>query len=98
MKKKIPVGATIAHAYRFAFGDFFKILGVMWLAMVLMWLPSLVMHQRIAALQMQFAAHDYSGLREMWPLVVPFYLAIFVLLFMQIVGIAKLALGIKKGP
>ena len=32
--KKIPVGATIAHAYRFAFGDFLKILGVMWLPLL----------------------------------------------------------------
>ena len=96
--KKIPVGATIAHAYRFAFGDFFRILGVMWLTMTLLWLPSLVMQRRIATLQTQFAAHDYSGLRYIWPFMVPFYLAFLVLLFMQIVGIAKLALGVKKGP
>lgn len=98
MTNKIPVGATIARAYRFAFGDFFKILGVMWFAMALMWLPNLLMQSRMAALRLQFAAHDYSGLRDIWPFLMPFYLAVFILLFMQIVGIAKLALGVKKKP
>jgi len=28
---KIPVGATIAHAYRFAFGDFVTIFRSIWL-------------------------------------------------------------------
>ncbi len=95
--KKIPVGATIAHAYRFAFGDFFKILGVMWLPLVIMWAPSLLMRTRMTALSAQFATHDFSGIREMWGVLLPLYLAAFVFLFMQMIGIARLALGLQRG-
>jgi hypothetical protein len=95
---KIPVGATIAQAYRFAFGDFLKILGVMWPAMLLMWLPSLLMRQQMTALSAQMAARDYSSLRELWPLLLLFYLVAFVLIIVQVIGIAKLALGRHKGP
>lgn len=95
---KIPVGATIAQAYRFAFGDFLRILGVMWPAMLLMWLPSLLMRQQMMTLSLQMAARDYSSLRTLWPLLVVFYLIAFVLIFMQIIGIAQLALERHKGP
>jgi hypothetical protein len=95
--KKIPVGATIAHAYRFAFGDFFKILGVMWLPLVIIWAPSLLMRTRMMALSAQFATHDFSGLREMWGVLLPLYLAAVVFLFMQMIGIARLALGLPRG-
>jgi hypothetical protein len=94
---KIPVGATIAHAYRFAFSDFFKILGVMWLAMAIMWAPGFLLRQQTMALSMQMAAQDYSSLRNLWPLLVPLYLAMIVLMFMQIVGVARLALDRLKG-
>jgi hypothetical protein len=95
---KIPVGATIAQAYRFAFGDFLKILGVMWPSMLLMWLPSLLMRKQMTALSAQMAARDYSSLRELWPLLLLFYLVALVLIIVQIVGIAQLALGRHKGP
>jgi len=95
---KIPVGATIARAYRFAFSDFFRILGVMWPAMLLMWIPSILMRQQMMTLSSQWAVHDYSGLRELWPLLVLFYLVALVLIFMQIIGIAQLALDRHKGP
>ena len=32
---KIPTGDVIARSYRFAFGDFFKVLGIIWLPLVL---------------------------------------------------------------
>jgi hypothetical protein len=95
---KVPVGATIAHAYRFAFGDFLRILGVMWPAMLLMWLPSLLMRQQMMALSLQMAARDYSSLRVLWPLLALFYIGAFILVFMQVIGIAQLALDRHKGP
>lgn len=95
---KIPVGRTIARAYAFGFEDFFRILGVMWLPMAITWLPGIFMRQRIIDLREQITAGNFSAFREMWPILLPFYLMIFVLIFMQIIGIAKLALGIKKGP
>jgi len=96
--KKIPVGATIARAYGFAFGDFFKILGVMWPSMLLMWIPSLLMRERMTAISLQMAARDYSGLRDYWPFFLVFYVLALVLIFMQIIGIAQLALDRRKGP
>ena len=95
---KIPVGATIAQAYRFAFGDFLKILGVMWPSMLLMWLPSLLMRKQMTALSAQKAAQDYSSLHALWPLLMLFYLVALVLIIVQVVGIAQLALGRHKGP
>jgi len=95
---KIPVGATIAQAYRFAFGDFIKILGVMWPSMLLMWLPSLLMRKQMTALSAQMAAQDYSSLRQLWPLIFLFYLVALVLIIVQVIGIAQVALGRHKGP
>jgi hypothetical protein len=95
---KIPVGATIAQAYRFAFRDFFRILGVMWPVMLLMWLPSLLARQQMMTLSMQMGAHDFSGLKQWWPLLLLFYLVALILMFMQIIGVAQLALDRHKGP
>ena len=96
--KKIPVGATIAHAYRFAFFDFFKILGVMWLPMAIMWLPGLLMKPQLMALSAQMGARNLSGFREMLWFLVPFYLVALIFAFMQFIGIAQLALGRRSGP
>jgi hypothetical protein len=96
--KKIPVGATVAHAWRFAFGDFFKILGVMWLPLAIAWLPGIFMRQRMMEVSAQITARSFSGLGAAMWFLVPFYLAVMILLFMQIIGIAKLALGRRSGP
>ena len=96
--KKIPVGQTIARAYGFAFRDFVKILGVMWLPMAVMWLPGIFIQQRMLALQAQMGPGNLNVFREMGLFLVPFYLVMFFLIFMQVIGIAKLALGIKKKP
>jgi hypothetical protein len=96
--KKIPVGATIARAYRFAFGDFFRILGVMWPSLLLMWVPSILMQRQMTAISMQMAAKDYSGLQAMLPFFLIFYSVAFILIFMQMIGIAQIALERRKGP
>jgi hypothetical protein len=96
--KKIPVGATIAHAYRFAFLDFFKILAVMWLPMAIVWLPGLFMKRQMMALSAQIGTQNFSGFREMMWFLVPFYIVALIFVFMQIIGIAQLALGRRNGP
>ena len=96
--QKIPVGATIAHAYRFAFRDFFKILGVMWLPLAIMWLPGLLMQKRMMALSAQLNTRPFTGIGGMIWFLVPFYVVAMILLFMQVIGIAKLALGARSGP
>jgi hypothetical protein len=95
--KKIPVGATIAHAYRFAFGDFLKILSVIWLPLAILWVPGLLLQSRMMALSSQFVSHDFSGFAHIWPLLFLLYIAMFIFMFMQIVGIARLALGLREG-
>jgi hypothetical protein len=70
----------------------------MWPAMLLMWLPSLLMRQQMTALSAQMAVRDYSSLRELWPLLMLFYVVAFVLILVQVIGIAQLALGRHKGP
>jgi hypothetical protein len=95
---KIPVGRTIAEAYSFAFRDFLKILGVTWLPMTILWVPGFFLQQRMVAVQQQMTAGDISAFHELWRILLPFYLFAFTLLFMQVIGIAKLALGIKKKP
>jgi hypothetical protein len=89
---KIPVSKTIARAYGFAFRDFLRLLGVMWLPMTVMWLPGIFMQQRLAMLQT-----GHGNLLNAWPLI-PVYVLIFLFVFMQVIGIAKLALGIEAGP
>lgn len=96
--KKIPVGRTIAQAYGFAFRDFLRILGVTWLPMAILWVPGFFLQQRTIAMQQQMNAGDMSTFHELWRILLPFYLFAFIFLFMQIIGIAKLALGIKKKP
>ena len=95
--KKIPVGATIAHAYGFAFGDFLKILGVMWLPMAITWLPGILFRSRIQALSAQMMAHDFSAMSQMMTILLPLYLVSAVLAFMLILGIAQQALGTRQG-
>jgi hypothetical protein len=90
---KIPVGATLAHACRFAFGDFLKILGTMWVALVVSWIPGFLMQPQMMATGI--AAPPPGGLGIVLLLV---YVAAFILLFMQILGIARLALGLRTGP
>jgi hypothetical protein len=91
---KIPVGATIAHAYCFATKSFPKVLGVMWLPMAIMWLPGLVMqHQMI-----DMAGGGPGAVNHMLPWLVPFYVVGLVLICMQVVGIARLAQGLIQGP
>ena len=92
---KIPVGRTIAHAYGFAFRDFPRLLGVMWLPIAITWLPGIFLQRYMVAHQAQMPG---MPLRQMWPILLPFYLVGMIVLFMQVIGIAKLALGIKQGP
>ncbi len=95
---KIPVGATIARAYRFTFEGFLRILGVMWPSLLLMWVPGILLRPQMMALSAQMASQNYSGLRELWPVFVLFYPMMLVLLVMQVIGIAQLALDRHKGP
>ena len=95
---RIPVGATIAHAYRFLFREFFAILGVMWVGAAVTALGVGLLVSKMMALSLAIATHNPAWLGHALPVLVPFYLLALVLLFMQVTGIAELALGQKTGP
>jgi hypothetical protein len=95
--KKIPVGATIAHAYRFAFGDFFRVLGVIWLPWAILTVGGFLLLRTSAAFTTAMASHDSATIRHTVALTAPFYLLGMFMLFMQITGLTELALGVRKG-
>lgn len=47
---KIPVGATIAQTYRFVFRDFFKIVSIAWLPLLILSLLSLLLFGALSSL------------------------------------------------
>lgn len=95
---RIPVGATIAHAYRFAFGSFVRILAVVWTTWLAMVVLSVVMMRTTMAFSIAIAARDFHALGSALVLLIPFYLLVLLLMFMQISGIARLALGLLPTP
>lgn len=94
--EKIPVGATIAHGYRFGFGKFFPILGTMWLPWAIMAAGGYALMSQRMAWATALMKHDYASLPAALMLLVPFYVVSFFLLVMQIAGINELALGLRK--
>lgn len=96
--KKIPVGATIAQAFGFVVRNVLNILGIMIIPMVVMWIPSFAMRPQLTAISARMAARDYSGMAHLWAILLPFYVVGFVLMAMQFIGIAELALDTKKAP
>lgn len=90
--RKIPVGATVAYAYRFAFGNAPTLLRVLWLPL-LSWLVLLYFLFKRSALFLAAAqAQDPSMVTLFGPvlLLVP---AIFILFFVQLTAAMETALG-----
>ena len=94
---KIPVGATIARAYGFAFGDFLKILSITWLPWLALSLLSRPLLGSMATLFQNIAAGKFGNTGHLLALLVPLYLLGFYALFMQIAGITQQALGLRTG-
>ncbi|MBW8707683.1 MAG: hypothetical protein JF627_00165, partial [Alphaproteobacteria bacterium] len=97
MKRKIPVGATIAHAYRFAFREFIPIIRIMWLPYVLLIAAALLLRRPMAAFNVATATHDFGLIRAELGWVILFYLVTFLAIFMQMTGLTQLALGQPTG-
>jgi hypothetical protein len=93
---KIPVGATIAHAYRFAFGSFVDIFLATWAAAVLQAALSILLMRQIGAMMQAILARDPSVVAQLGPLLLLYPLAIF-LLFVQVTAVMELALGQLPG-
>ena len=55
---KIPVGATIAHAYRFAFGNFAQIASIVWLPWLILSAGAFLMRAQTLAFSNAIVTHD----------------------------------------
>ena len=94
---KIPVGATIAHAYRFAFGNFLALLSIVWLPWLIMAAGGFLLMRQATAFSVAIATHDFSKTGSTIGLLAPFYIVMVILIFMQILGVTEQALGLRRG-
>src|ERR1700743_3322853 len=94
---KIPVAATIAHAYRFAFGGFVNVVSIIWLPWLILTVGGFLLRSPIVALSTAITTHNFLGISHLLVLLVQFYLVTMILLFMQITGITQQALGLRTG-
>ena len=94
---KIPVGATIAGAYRFAFGNFLEIASIVWLPWLFMTAVGLLLRPQTLAFSTAIATRDVSAISGVLLVLAPVYLLTIFLLFMQIAGIMEQALGLRTG-
>jgi hypothetical protein len=90
--KKIPVGATIAHAYRFAFANALTVLKAIWLPLLAQLAVILLLTKRIALFMAAAQARDPSAASLFGPLLLLFPLAL-IFFFAQFTAATETALG-----
>ena len=90
--KKIPVGATIAHAYRFAGSHFLPVLRSLWIPLLLQLAVMLVLSRRMALLFAAIEAKDPSAAALVGPVLLLFCLAV-ILFAAQYAAAMEVALG-----
>ena len=89
---KIPVGATIAHAYRFAFGHVLEVFKAIWLPLLAQLAVALMLTRRMAVFMTAMQAHDPSAVNLFGPLLLLFPLAV-IFFFAQFTAAIETALG-----
>lgn len=92
--KKIPVGATIAHAYHFAFNDFLTVVKAIWLPLAAYAALAIPMMGRMMQLMTSLGAHDPAAVSAMGPLLL-LYPFLLILMFMQFLTVSEAALGVR---
>jgi hypothetical protein len=96
MTGKIPVGATVTRAYRFAFMNIVNNLGAIWLPVVLLWVVSLFLFLPLTNATPQIA-NDPGALLRLAPRFILFGFAALVLVTAQVAPLTKEALGLRTG-
>ncbi len=91
--KKIPVGATISHAYGVAFGEFPKLLKLLWLPLLLTLGLNAIVGPQFTALSQGLRTHDFSKVTMPGPLILLIALAAWTFAFMLMTGSFQYALG-----
>ncbi|MBA2587570.1 MAG: hypothetical protein H0U98_02995 [Alphaproteobacteria bacterium] len=92
--RKIPVGATIAHAYHFAFADFLTVFKAIWLPLAAYAALSIPMMGRMMQLMASLGARDPAALSAIGPLFL-LYPFLLILIFMQFLAVSEAALGVR---
>jgi hypothetical protein len=90
--KKIPVGATIAHAYGFAFGHALTVFKAIWLPLLAQLALLLLLTRRMALFQVAMQAHDPSAVNLFGPVLLLFPLVV-IFFFAQFTAATEAALG-----
>lgn len=90
--QKLPVGATIAHAYRFAFSDFLKIVGRIWVPWAIMSVFGIFFLPQIIGILEALGRRDFTAaLHQSW-IFIPLLIVTFTLYCSQIASVVQLAL------
>jgi hypothetical protein len=98
MTNRIPVGATIARAYGFAFARFLPILGVVWFPIVIIQaITYFAARPYLTGLYGFSKTHDMHALLTALPLMFALIAVTLICRSMEFVGITELALGLRKG-
>jgi hypothetical protein len=90
--QKIPVGATIAYAYRFAFGQALIVFKAVWLPLIALLVVIHLLTRRMALFLAAAQAHDPSAPSLFGPLLLLFPLML-IFFFAQFTAATELALG-----
>jgi hypothetical protein len=93
MAKKIPVGAAIAHAYGFSFGQYWHLLKRTWPLMLAVTAINVWIGPQMAGFAQGLASHDYSGMTVPGFVIALAYLVMLLLSVMWFTGIYQIALG-----
>jgi len=89
---KIPVGATIAHAYRFAFTNIPALSRAIWLPLLAHLTLSFFLIKRMTRFLAAVQARDPSALSQLGPLI-PWAVVALILFFVQLTAAMETALG-----
>src|SRR5947199_4677093 len=97
MADKVPVGATIARAYRFAFGNIVDNLGAIWIPVVLLWIAAYFFLTPYTRAVAQLVSGGPPGFQGWMPVVLGAFVLMFALVTAQIAALTKEALGLRTG-
>ncbi len=96
MAHKVPVGGTITHAYRFAFGNILNNLGAMWIPAAIMYAIMFVFRGSYTNTILSMSANPQAALAGLQYVLVAM-IVFGILIAAQIAGITKEALGLRTG-
>jgi lysylphosphatidylglycerol synthetase-like protein (DUF2156 family) len=97
MANKVPVGATLARAYGFAFGNIVNNLGAVWIPAAILYGLLIAFAKPYSAAMTTMVSHDPQAILRLMPHILLGYAIGFVLVTAQFAMLTKEALGIRKG-